>query len=158
MAPPLTVGYAGRGTLLEYSLDNVTFTVLAQLQQFEPSGSKQTIIEQTNLSSPGNFAQFLAVQIDAGEISFSGVLNPEDLSYLTLLQLHGNMTLVYWWASLIDGSSFYFQAFVSEIVAFVAKWNKAYTFSGKLRLTGGMTSPLGTFDAATFDPLVFGAF
>jgi len=154
----IPIGYVGRGTTLSYSLDNTTFTPIAQLQQFTPAGSKQTIIEQTNLSSPGNFTQYLAVQIDAGDIDIEGALNPEDLSYLTLGQLHGNLTLAYFQAMLVDGSIFSFTAFVSEFVPFKVKWNKAYTFSAKLRLTGGISSPLGTFDAATFDPLVFGAF
>ena len=141
MANP--IGYSGRGTKLSYSFDGVSFTAVAQLQQFKPSGSKQTIVDQTNLSSPGNFTQFLAVQADAGEIDFAGVLNPGDLTYLTLGQIHGNLALVFWRAQLIDGSIFGFQAFVSEFVPFDVKWNKLYTFSGKLRLSGGMQSPIG---------------
>lgn len=153
---PNPIGYAGRGTKLSYSLDNVNFTAVAQLQQFEPSGSKQALVEQTNLSSPGNFTQYLAVQADAGEIDFAGLLNPGDLTYLTLGQLHGNLFLAWWRAQLVDGSVFGFQAFVSEFKPFAVKWNKLYTFSGKLRLTGGMQSPIGVFDPSAFDPLAFG--
>jgi hypothetical protein len=151
------IAYSGRGTQLLYSLDDVTFTPVGQLQQFEPSGSKQVIVDQTNLSSPGNFTESAAVQIDAGEIDFSGVLNPGDLTYLTLGQLHGNLTLAYWRAQLVDGSIFGFQASVSEFKPFTAKWDKLYTFSGKLRLSGGMSSPIGTFQPSSFDPLAFGA-
>jgi len=149
--------YGGRGTQLLYSLDNVTFVAVAQLQQFEPSGSKQTIIDQTNLSTPGTFTQKLAVQVDAGQIDFAGVLNPQDASYLALGQLHDALTLAYWRAQLVDGTVLNFQAFVCEFKAFAAKWNKLYTFSGKLQLTGGLNQA-GTFQADAFDPLAFATF
>jgi len=139
-----------------YSLDNLNFIAVAQLQQFEASGSKQTIIEQTNLSTPGNFTQYQAVQADGGEIDFAGVLNPGDVTYLTLGQLHGTLTLAWWRALLVDGSIFGFQAFVSELKPFSVKWNKLSTFSGKLRLTGGFQSPLGAFQPGAFDGLAFG--
>jgi hypothetical protein len=50
----------------------VTFTPVAQLQQFEPSGSKQTIVDQTNLSSPGYFTESAAVQISERSFACNG--------------------------------------------------------------------------------------
>ena len=69
-------GYNGRGTVLEYSLDSVTWTAVPQIQQFEPDGSKQVMEDQTNLSSPGNFTQPFPVQVDSGEINLSGIYAP----------------------------------------------------------------------------------
>jgi hypothetical protein len=151
----IPIGYNGRGTQLLWSLDNINFTPVAQLQQFEPTGSKQTLVDQTNLSTPGNFTVYQAVQADGGEIDFAGLLNPGDYTYLTLGQLHGNLVAAFWQARLVDGSVFSFQAFVSEFKPFTVKWNKLYTFSGKLRLTGGFQSPLGAFQPGAFDPLAF---
>ena len=139
---PIPTGYSGRGTLLSYSADNVTFTSLGQLQQFEHGGSKQTIVDQTNITTPENFTRALAVRVDAGEFDLTGVLNPQDPTYLALEQFHVANTLVYWKARLVDGSSFTFQAFVSEFKAFSAKVMKIYTWSAKLRLSGGLTPNL----------------
>jgi hypothetical protein len=147
--------YCGRGTVLSYSPDAVTWTPVPQIQQFEPTGSKQTIIDQTNLSSPGNFTQPYAVQVDSGEIDFSGIYSGA-IAQLLLGAYHASLTLLNWQAQLVDGSFYTFQAFVSEFKPFAAKFNKLYTWSGKLRIVGGMQSPLSTFQAGVFDPLVFG--
>jgi hypothetical protein len=153
MANP--IAYSGRGTVLAFSPDGFTWTPVPQIQQFEPSGSKQTMEDQTNLSSPGNFTQPYAVQVDCGDIDFSGVYSGA-LAQLQLGAYHAAMTLLYWQAELVDGSFYTFQAFVSEFKPFSAKWNKLYTWSGKLRIVGAMQSPLATFQSGAFDPLVFG--
>ena len=154
---PITnpIGYAGRGTQLKYSLDGITYSTIDQLQQFEPTGSKQAMVDQTNLSSPDSFTYPYPAQIDAGEIDFSGALNPKNLSYLVLGQLHGQKTLAFFQAILIDGSAFSFQAYVSEFKPFSVKWNKAYGWSGKLRIVGGMTSPFSAFQPNAFDNAAF---
>lgn len=151
----IPIAYAGRGTKLLYSLDNQNFTPVPQIQQFEPSGSKQTMVDQTNLSTAGNFTTPQAVEVDAGEIDFSGILNPQDPVYLALGSFHGAMTRVYWRAQLTDGSVFSFQAYVSEFKPFSAKKDKLYTWSGKLRLVGGMESPASAFQPDAFDPAAF---
>ena len=149
-------GYNGRGTVLEYSLDSVTWTAVPQIQQFEPDGSKQVMEDQTNLSSPGNFTQPFPVQVDSGEINLSGIYAPLT-GQLQLGTYHAAMTLLYWQAQLIDGSTFTFQAFVSQFKAFSVKINKVYTWTAKLRVVGGgIQSPASAFQAVAFDPLVFG--
>lgn len=148
------VWYTGRGTVLSYSLDGQTWVALPQLQQFEPSGSKQTMVDQTNLQTQGNFTQPQAVQVDAGEVSFSGVYGGQ-IQQLLLGQYHGSMTLLYWQAQLVDGTFYTFQAFVSEFKPYSVKWNKTYGFSGKLRIVGGMESPLSAFQPNAFDPNAF---
>jgi hypothetical protein len=142
----IPIGYAGRGSQLMCSLDGINFTAVAQLQSFEPSGSKQTVVDQTNLLSPGNFTVALAVKVDSGEIDFAGILNAYDPTFVTLAQLHAALTLAYWRVTLIDGSQFTFQAFISEFKPFGVKITKLNTFSGKLRLAGAMQSTaIGSF-------------
>lgn len=132
----LPVGYAGRGSKLLYSPDSVTYTPLGQMQQFEHSGSKQIIVDQTNLLSPSNATQALAVRVDHGEIEIAGLLDPQNVTYLALQQFHIANTLVYWRVRLIDGSSFTFTGFVSEFKAFGVKVLKLDVWSAKLRLSG----------------------
>ena len=130
------VGYNGRGSKLMYSPDSVTYTPLGQMQSFEHSGSKQTMVDQTNILSPSNATQALAVRVDHGEIDIAALLDPQNPTYLALQQFHIGNTLVYWKVRLIDGSSFTFTAFVSEFKAFGVKLYKLNVWSAKLRLSG----------------------
>ena len=151
-------GYAGRGSRLEYSTDNLNFTNVAQIQQFESTGSKQTRVDQTNLLTPGPFTQDIPVQIDSGDFDFAGVLNPQDATYLALLHHHYAMTLLYWRVVLMDGTKFFFQAYVSEFKPFSVKWNKVNGWTGKLRVNGVIEGPLTVFDPNAFDPSAFQIF
>jgi hypothetical protein len=146
---PTPVSYVGRGTQLLYSLDGVTYIPVAQLRHFESGGSKQNLVDQTNLRAPDNFTYPLPVQVDSGDIDFGGVLNPEDPSYLALAEFHGSMTLVYFQVIFLDGTTDSFQAYVSEFKPFGVAWNKLLDWSGKLRLVGGFTGLAGGFGAFT---------
>ena len=133
---PFPVGYLGRGSTLSYSADDVTFTPLGQVQSFDHSGSRQTIVDQTNILSPSNATQALAVRVDHGEIDIAALLDPQNVTYLALQQFHIGNTLVYWKVRLVDGSSFTFTAFVSEFKAFGVKLYKLDVWTAKLRLSG----------------------
>jgi hypothetical protein len=141
MANP--IAYGGRGSLLLYSLDGNTYVPLAQLRQFESGGSKQTLVDQTNLRSPDLYTYPKPVLVDSGEIDFGGALNPEDSSYLALGEFHGGMLLIYWLVVFPDGSSTSFQAYVSEFKPFAVNWNKLIDWSGKLRIVGGFSGISG---------------
>ncbi len=148
-------GYRGRGTILSYSLDNSNFTAIAQLKQFEPTGTKQATVDQTGPSSPGAYTQHKPVQLEAGEIDLEGVLNPQDFSYLALKQIQDSNLTAFFRAVLIDGSAYNFEASVSEFKPFSVKVLKANTWSAKLKITGGMQGPAGAFQQEAFDPGAF---
>lgn len=154
MANPIT--YNGRGSVLAGLLSG-TYTPLAQLSRFEPTGSKQNFVDQTSLTSVGVFTQPMAVQVDSGDFELEGVCNPHDAMGLQLGTWHGSLTLVPWKVTLVDGSVFSFSAFVSELVPFKVLVNKCLRFSAKLRIAGGMQSPAGVFDPTIFNSVVFNA-
>lgn len=137
-----TTAYVGRGSKLYSSLDGVTYAPIAQLRTFKPTGSKQTMVDQTNLRTPDQFTRPLAVQVDSGEIEFDGVYDG-DGSQLTLGQLHGQMTFAYFKAVLTDGTTWLASGFVSEFVPFGVQHDKFIPFSGKIRIAGGVTNPAG---------------
>jgi hypothetical protein len=147
----------GYGSTLCYSLDQSHYTAVAQLQKFEPSGSKLTIVDQTTLRTGGNFTAPLAVQVDGGEIDFAGVYSSNDPTQAALGGFHGSMTLVYWRVILSDGSVWSFAAYVSEFKPWAAVYNKFIPFSGKLRLVGGMSAGAGCFSSTAFDTNAFDA-
>jgi hypothetical protein len=153
MGNPTT--YNGRGSQLLYSLDQVNYTPVAQLTEFKHGGSEQNFVDQTNLATPDNFDRPYPTRIKAGEITFAGVLDPGDLTYLTLQQFHANLTLVNWRIILVDGSIYAYAAYVSHFVFWEVKVSRAYRFSGTLRIVGGMTSPQTAFQPSAFQEDAF---
>src|SRR5579872_4354223 len=114
-----TKSIVGFGTKLSYSLDNVTFTAVAQLQRMTPSGSKQTMVDQTNVLTPDPGTQPLPARVDSGDVDLAGVLDPANGSQLALGQMHGQKTLAWWKTLLADGVTIWtFQAYVSEYKPF----------------------------------------
>jgi hypothetical protein len=141
----MTITLASVGTRLQMSTDNVHFTTVAQLRKITPQGSKQTIVDQTNILTAGNSDAPLAVRYTSGEIDLDGVLSPQNSSQLTLGQLHAALTLVYWQALFPDGITVWtWQGFVSEYKPFDIDVMKAMLFSAKIRIWGAFTGPLGT--------------
>ena len=121
------------------------FTTIAKLRKITPEGSKQTIVDQTNLFTAGNGDAPLAVRFAGGEISLEGIESPQDSSQLTLGQLHAALTKAYWQLLLSDGLTVWtFQGYVSEYVPWVLDVNKAVAFSAKIRVSGAFTGPAGT--------------
>jgi hypothetical protein len=140
----MTRSTSGFGSKLLYSTDNINFTALIQLKRMKPSGSKQTHVDQTNILTATPFMQPLAVRVDSGELDIDGVLSPGDGTQLTLGQLHAQMTLAWWKVLLPDGLTVYsFQAYVIEYTPFDVAYDKFIPFSAKLRISGGLTGPLG---------------
>jgi len=153
---PSTQAGSGYGSQLSMSTDGVNFTQVVQLQRIEPGGSRQTMVDQTNLRTVGNFTTPLAVQVDGGEVDMTGVFS-SDISQLLLGQYHGSLTPLFFRLKLapIAGSppTYYsFQAFVSEFKSWAVVYNKFIPFSAKLRLIGGMESALSGFQPNGFDP------
>lgn len=138
-----TTAHPGYGSKLALSVDGVTYVNVAQLQRFAPAGSRQTIVDQTNISTPDNFARALAVRVDPGELDMAGVLDPSNAGIVQLGTFHASMALAYCKVTLSDGSVFTFQGYVSEYVPFTVSFDKVLAFTGKLRVSGGITGPSG---------------
>jgi len=142
-----TTAIPGFGSKLQFQNGSAWITV-AQLRKLAPTGdgSKQNMLDQTNILTAGNACAPLPGRVNAGELDLDGVLNPQDSSQLTLGQLHYAGTLVSWRVLLSDGITVWsFQGFVSTYKPFdditVAK---AVAFAARLRLWGPLTGPLGT--------------
>jgi hypothetical protein len=132
------------GSKLMYSTDGTNFTTVAQLRKVTPEGSKQTIVDQTNILTSGNGDAPLAVRFSAGEISLDGVLSPQSTSQLAMGTLHANLSLVYWKLLLADNLTVWtWSGFVSEFVPWALDVSKSVPFSAKIRVWGGLTGPAG---------------
>lgn len=146
---PASQAYVGYGSRLMYSLDGVNYTPVAQLQRIQPSGSKQAMVDQTNLRTADNFTRVLAAVVDAGEIEFTGVYSGVN-SQVALGLFHGEMTLVHWRILLSDGTMYGFDAYLSQFKPWGIVYNKMVPFSGTLRINGGIESPLSGFQPNGF--------
>jgi hypothetical protein len=139
-----TKAQPGYGSKFFLSTDNVAFTPIAQLQRFAPSTvSQQTMVEQTNILTPDNFTRPLAVRVDSGDLDLVGILDAANTNILQLGQAHANLTLLYFKVVLTDGTQYTFQGFVSQYSPFSVAHNKAIGFSARIKVSGGMTGPLG---------------
>jgi hypothetical protein len=140
----MSIAYPGYGSKLSCSLDGSTYTEVAQLRKVTPQGSKQTMVDQTNILTAGNVTQPLAARYDTGEISIEGVLSPADSSQLELGTMHANLTLAWWKLLLSDGvTTWTWRGFLSEFVPFTIEVAKAMGFTGKIRVQGALTGPAG---------------
>lgn len=135
----------GFGSLLQVSTDGgVTFTKIAQLQRIVPGGSKQQLVDRTNILTPDNFTRRLPVRVEADELDLAGVVKSQDPSQLSLGTLHANLQIVNWKLMLADLVTFYtFLGSVSSYVPFEIVYDKFVPFKAKLAVIGGITGPLG---------------
>lgn len=134
-----TVAYQGRGSSLQTSPDGSSFTTVAQLQKFSFGGMKSTLEDITNLSSPTAFKEVLPTIVDPGDVSFNGILDPQNASINNLSTLLQNRTLEYFKILLTDGTAITFQGYVTEYVPADVDYSKAILFSGKVSITGAVT-------------------
>lgn len=139
----MTRAWLGYGTTLLMSPDNVDWTLVAQLKTIAPQGSRQTTVDRTNVLTPDNFMRTMPVRIDSGDLHLVGVLDPSNTGILQLGTAHATLAVYYFQAVLPDGTTYTFQAMVAEYVPFNVAYNKAISFSAKLRVTGGMNGPAG---------------
>ena len=123
--------------------DNVRFTPVAQLKSFIPQGSKQTIVDQTNILTPDDFTRPLAVRVDSGELELVGILDPKNTGVLQLGTAHVTLAISYFKAVLSDGTEYDFQGLVSEYIPFSVAYNKAIGFSARIRISGALSGPAG---------------
>ena len=120
-----------------------TFVPVAQLQKIAPEGSKQTIVDQTNLLTPDVGDRPLPVRVVSGEIDIAGVLDPQNTSILQLGVAHANLGIYYFEMVLSDGTLYTFQGCVAEYVPFDLDVKKAVGFTAKIRVSGLLTGPAG---------------
>jgi predicted secreted protein len=138
-----TVAYPGYGSTLQYGgTSGGSYTTLGQLKKFAFNGLKADFDEITNLNSPTIYKEWLKTTVDGSDVTFDGVLNPTDTITQTLLTnigTAGSTALDYWKITTTDGTTFTFQAYVSEFKTQV-EYNKAITFSGSLKIVGAVTA------------------
>lgn len=141
-----TVAYPGYGSHLGTAGPGGTsggpFTSIGQLKKFNFGGLKADFDETTNMDSPTIFKEWMKTVVDGSDVTFDGVLNPTDATtqgLLTNISTAGSAAAYWWKISTTDGSTFVFQAYVSDF-KFGAEYNKAITFSGSLRIVGNITA------------------
>jgi hypothetical protein len=136
-----TNAYRGRGCTLGVSSTSSGFTTIAQLRTFKFAGLKSTLEDVTNLSSPTAFKEWLPTIVDPSDLSFDGVLDPQNATIHSLPGLLQNQTEQYFQITLTDPAStaLTFQGYVTEYNPVSVDYSKALMFSGKIQITGPIT-------------------
>ena len=139
----MTNSRPGYGSRLFMSSDNIHFSPVAQLKSFVPQGSRQTVVDQTNVLTPDSFSRPMATRIDSGDIDLAGVLDAQNGNILQLGTAHAALALYYFKIVLTDGTEYDFQGLVIEYVPFSVTYNKFIGFSAKVRVSGAFVGPAG---------------
>ena len=117
----------------------------AQLKSFIPQGSKQALMDQTNVLTPDNFDRPIAVMVASGEIDLVGILDPANSQILQLGVAHASLALYFFLVVLPDGTQWTFSGPGQRIRAVrPVTYNKAIGFTAKIRVSGSMTGPAGS--------------
>ncbi len=138
-----TIAYPGYGSMLQSGgIAGSSYTKVGQLKKFAFSGLTADFDEITNLDSPTIFKEWMKTTVDGKDVSFDGVMNPNDVQQQDLLinlRTAGANALYIWKITTTDGTTFTFQAYVAEYT-FNVEYNKAITFTGKLRVVGDISA------------------
>jgi hypothetical protein len=130
-----TSAWAGRGSLFKCNTAPSAYVAVGQLKRFDIGPRRTTMVDYTNLQTAGNNTQPLAVLVDQGEVSFSGVRNPSDAGFVLLKSMQANLTLGYFQITLTDGTVLTFAAYVAEFSEASVEYSKVTAFSGKLTIS-----------------------
>jgi predicted secreted protein len=145
--------FAGRGSAIQYSTNppSVAYTVLAEIKNVQFSGAKADLADVTNFQS-GNFREFLPTLNDAGEVSISGNLIPNDTTEQAILGFFNSQTLVTFQVQLPANTA---QGFATTLGTYTFKAyvvsfdygipvDKETTITLKLKITGSVTFATGS--------------
>lgn len=134
-----SAAFVARGTVIAYKTDpSVAYTALAELKEFNFSGSKYDLADVTNYES-GNFREWLTTLADSGEVSFVGNYLPGEASQAGLLAYFNSGTLLDWQVTLPGALGVItFKAYISGLDHNLPL-DKEATISGKLKITGAVS-------------------
>ncbi|HEY0701266.1 MAG TPA: phage tail tube protein [Candidatus Acidoferrales bacterium] len=130
---------AARGSKLQRSPDNSTFTTIAEVLKINGSGGKSDLADVTNMDSPSNFREKLPTLLDSGDVSFDCNWIPGNSTQTQLTTDFNNQTLLYWKILLPNGTNgLSFQGYVTD-KNFDLPIDKQASKSLKLTITGPIT-------------------
>jgi hypothetical protein len=137
-------GYAGRGTIIAFSATNSNFVPMPQLEKFEKTGTSVEVDQIECLDSPGVNDFPFPVMVKNGNYSASGPYDPQNPGITALQAFLQAMQIIYYTVTLIDGSTFTGQCFVSKFETPKVDVKKANRFDFEVRVYGvEVLTPLG---------------
>lgn len=146
--PANPVGYAGRGTVIAFTVAPVTggsvFLALPQLQKFDKSSAKVDFDDATCLDSPGTNKFPIPIVVDNGKWSGEGVFDPQNAQITSLLGYMQAMTQLGFKVTLVDGSTFTGLCYVESFGAAKVERYKINMYDFSINVFGVETlTPLG---------------
>jgi predicted secreted protein len=147
--------FSGKGTVLGIgpivgSTGTATFVPIAELKTFNFSGTKNDIEDVTNSDSAGRAREYLVTLLDSGDISVSGNYIAGDAGQ-TAFRAAFNLGSVNEWEIQLPktplqtttGDLITFNGVVTENSLDI-QFDKAVTFSGKIKVSGVITFVSGS--------------
>jgi len=135
----MSQAFAARGSKLQRSPDNSTFTTIAEVLKISQSGSKSDLADVTNMDSPSAFREKLPTLLDSGEIQFDCNYVPGSSIQNQLTTDFNGQTLLYWKILLPNNTNgVSFQGYVTD-KNFDLPIDKQGTKALKITITGPIT-------------------
>lgn len=129
-------GYAGRGTIIEFSNDGTTYVAMPQLEKFEKTGSSTEYDQIECIDSPGVNDFPFPVMVKNGNYSASGPYDPQNPGITQLQANQQALWVGYYRVTMIDGSKFTGQCSVSKFETPKVDVKKAVRFDFEVRIFG----------------------
>jgi predicted secreted protein len=146
--------YSGFGTILSIGTSGgtPTYTAIAEIKGIQLSGSQNKTEDVTNMGSPGRAEEFIVTTLMAGEFTLNG--NKESLSgdagqvamnaaFSSGAVLPFKIVFPLGPAQTTTGDTYTFTAMVEEL-SWDSQFDKAITFSAKLKVSGVITATAGS--------------
>lgn len=152
MPDTVSKAFTGKGTVFSIgtSGETPTYTPVAELKTFSFSGTKNDTEDVTNSDSAGRAREFLVTLLDSGEVSISGNYVAADAgqtafraAFNTGVILPFKMVLPLAPAQTTTGDTITFNGLVTENDLDI-QFDKAITFSAKVKISGVITVTTGT--------------
>ena len=113
------------------------FSNILQLRKLSTSGSKTEFEDVTNMDSIGAYHEIAPVLLDPGGVDFEGVWNPADSTQAGLLTtFDARAKQTYRIQAPSASGRIEFDAYVETAMDLTIEYNKAVSFTGKLKITG----------------------
>ena len=136
----------GKGAVLSISVDGgTTFTPIKQLKSITYPSSKADFDDITNMDSEGAYHEYVPTMLDAGTVDFQGVWAETDPGQVAASAAFDAQTLAMFKHQFArragEGAGFLrtFNAYMASKPSIDAQFDKASTYTGSLKVTGGYT-------------------
>jgi len=131
---------AGYGVLLQHNASG-SYVSIAEVESFSNGGPERSTIDVSNLTSPGDYQEFIVGMMKNPEMSVKVNFLPDDTTQRGLLAAVVNGTKLGWKIIWNAGTTWSFNGYPLSVQPTVGGLNTKNTATIKIQPTGTITQP-----------------